>query len=254
METVDEIGKRAAHLANFTGSVIDDAPQLLEESYRLRYQVYCLERRFLRAEDYPNGLEIDVFDRHAVHLGVLNTDGEVVATARLVQPSASGLPLFDHCSIFPEERSLHDAERRVVELSRLCMSRNYNRRAGDGFHSLQGASDRSEGPERRSGLDLVFALFKSCYQASKRRHFTHWIAAHEEALQRLMARKYGFTFRKIGPETDYYGQVTPYAMDLAEFDRVISSQWVSGLDDFLDGLEPEFRPLDDEAVALRGAE
>ena len=47
----------------FRGRVIDDAPLLLEQSYRLRYRVYCLQRHFLRAEDYPLGLEHDRFDR-----------------------------------------------------------------------------------------------------------------------------------------------------------------------------------------------
>ena len=121
---------------HFTGLVIDDAPQLLEESYRLRYQVYCLERRFLPAEDYLDGLEVDMFDRHSVHIGVLDARGAVVATARLIEPSAAGLPLFDHCTTFPDEVPRHDTARRVVEISRLSMSRNYNRRASDKFHTV----------------------------------------------------------------------------------------------------------------------
>ena len=40
-------------------------PDLLAQSYRLRYQVYCLERKFLPAEDYPAGLELDEFDSHS---------------------------------------------------------------------------------------------------------------------------------------------------------------------------------------------
>src|SRR5690606_32062710 len=52
----------------------DDTPALLEASYRLRYQVYCRERGFLPAECYPDEIETDAFDAHAVHLGVLNMD------------------------------------------------------------------------------------------------------------------------------------------------------------------------------------
>ncbi len=235
----------------FTGLVLDDAPQLLEDSYKLRYQVYCVERRFLPVEEYPGGLEVDGFDRHAIHVGVVNTQGDVVATARLVQPSEAGLPLFDHCSIFPHEISL-DPARRVVELSRLSVSRRYNRRAGDEFYSLQGPSARPDGPERRGegenrgGGEIVLALYKALYQASKRRGHTHWFAATERSLQRLVT-KYGIPFRAIGPEVDYYGKVAPYLVDLHEWDRVISSRRISLLDDFLTGLEPEFRPVDDHA-------
>jgi N-acyl amino acid synthase of PEP-CTERM/exosortase system len=266
METVDEIatepstedeaattvGERStdqtrephAPLPHFAGLVIDGAPRLLEESYRLRYQVYCLERRFLPPELYPDQLEVDVFDRHSVHIGVLDAHGEVVATARLIEPSAAGLPLFDHCTIFPDEVSGDDTARRVVEISRLSMSRKYNRRAGDEFHSLEGVTGRTDGPERRRGPDLVLALFKACYQASKRGGFTHWLAAHDKSLQRMIVKKYGFPFRRIGPETDYYGAVAPYLMDLQEFDQVILSHRISALDDFLNGLEPELRPRD----------
>lgn len=230
----------------FSGLVLDDTPQLLEDSYRLRYQVYCLERRFLPAEDYPDHLEIDVFDRHSVHVGVVNNQQSLAATARLVELSVAGLPLFDHCTIFPDQPPLHDAARRVVEVSRFCVSRNYNRRAGDGYYSLQGATDRINGLERRGGGEIVLTLFKALYQACKRRGFTHWLAATEKSVQRLIA-KYGFPFRLIGPETDYYGRVSPYLMDLTEFDRVISSRRISLLDDFLDGLEPELRPVQDPA-------
>jgi N-acyl amino acid synthase of PEP-CTERM/exosortase system len=239
------IGSPDATARYFTGQVIDDAPQLVADSYSLRYRVYCLERRFLPAEEYPDELEVDEFDRHSVHIGVLNTQGEIVATARLVEPSDAGLPLFNHCSIFPEEPSLDVPERRAVEVSRFCVSRKYNRRAGDGFYSLQGAVHRPDHPERRAGGDIVLALFKALYQASKRRGFTHWLAATEKSVMRVIA-KYGLPFREIGPETDYYGMVSPYLMDLQEFDKVISSHRISPLDGFLDGLEAEFRPVEDD--------
>lgn len=230
----------------FTSQVIDDVPRLLEESYILRYQVYCLERGFLPAEHYPEGREVDLFDPHAVHFAVLNQQAEVVATARLVQRSDRGLPLFGHCSFFPDAPSLADGSQRVVEVSRLAVSRKYNRRAGDQFYGLEGRTDSGDGRRRREGGEIVMTLYKALYQASKRRGFTHWLVATEKSLQRLVA-KYGFPFVAIGPETDYYGLVSPYLMDLREFDSVILSRRVSLLNEFLDGLEPEFTPVEVEA-------
>src|SRR5205823_839428 len=130
----------------------------------------------------------------------------------------------------------------VVEVSRLAVSRKYNRRAGDGFYGLQGITERPDGADRRKGGEIVLSLYKALYQASKRRGFTHWLAATEKSLQRLVA-KYGFPFKAVGPEVDYYGCVYPYLMDLHEFDRVILSRRISLLDDFLQGLEPEFAPV-----------
>ncbi len=227
----------------FTGRVLDDITPLLHESYRLRYQVYCLERQFLPADDYPDRMETDRFDRQAVHVGVLNTAGEVIATARLIEVTGAGLPLLGHCTLHDPALARPAESRRVVEVSRLSVSRRYNRRAGDNFYSLQGITERPEGDERRGGGEIVMTLYKALYQASKRRGYTHWLAATERSLQRLVAR-YGFPFRSAGPEVDYYGLVAPYLMDLSEFDRTILSGRFPLLADFLTGLEEEFRPVD----------
>lgn len=251
------MNRDAAHLADarsrsFTGLVLDDVPQLLQRSYALRYDVYCHERDFLPAADYPDGLEHDAFDRHSVHLGVVNTRGDLVATARLVELGDAHLPFSDHCCIFPDEPVLHDPTRRVVEISRLLVSRKHNLRPRDGYQGVQGPAVGSDGLNRRGGGAIVFALYKTIYQTSKRRGFSHWVIAAEESLRRLVAR-YGFPFRAIGPVSDYYGLVSPYLMDLSEFDTVISSGDIPALTEFLDGLEPEFWPADVETGATDGA-
>lgn len=229
----------------FRGVVLDRHPDLLTESYRLRYQVYCLDRGFFSASDYPDGVETDVFDAHAVHLGVVNLENEVVATARLVRPSQHGLPMFGHCSLSPEVMRVIDTAR-VVEVSRLAVSRRYNRRRGDGFYSLQGRTENVDGVERRrGGGEIVLTLYQALYQASKREGFTHWLAATERSLQRLVAG-YAFPFQPAGPEVDYFGRVMPYLMDLGEFDRAILSGRVPLLKGFLAGLEPEFMPHADD--------
>jgi N-acyl amino acid synthase of PEP-CTERM/exosortase system len=235
----------------FTGLVIDDQPELLRQSYALRYQVYCLERRFLPAADYPDQLETDAFDDHSIHLGVINTKGELVATARLVEPRTGHLPLFAHCRLYPGQRPLHGAGRQVIEISRLSVSRLYNRREGDEFYSQGGTSGPSDHrPDRRGGGEIVFSLYRAIYQVSKRRGFTHWLMAAEKALRRMVG-KYGFPFKPIGPPSDYYGMVSPYIMALREFDAVIATGRIPILAEFFDGLEPQFRPA--ERAAPPGA-
>lgn len=231
----------------FHARILDDDPILLEQTYALRYQVYCLERGFLNAEDYPAHLEIDGFDRHSVHVGVLDAYGAVAGTARLVEPSVVGLPLFGHCHIVAGETDLHSETNKVVEVSRLAVSRNYRRRRDDGFYGLQGATavnSRTTEPDssdRRNATGLLVTLYRELYQASKRRGFTHWLVATEKSLQRLVSQ-YGFPFRVIGPEVEYFGRVAPYLMDLREFDKVILSGRFGVLVGFLDGLESEFMP------------
>jgi N-acyl amino acid synthase of PEP-CTERM/exosortase system len=227
----------------FSARTIDPVRALLERSYRLRYQVYCLERKFLPAGDYPDGLETDEFDRHAIHVGAVDAQGELAGTARVIRPSASGLPIFDHCTIFPHETAEFNAENpRLVEVGRLSVSRSYCRRRTDltlpaGDARRRGANYR--GSERRHQHEDVFlTLLKALYQASKRIGATHWLAATEKPLQRMLAQR-GFPFHSIGPDSDYFGLVAPYQMELREFDEVICSGHFPHLDDFLVGLEPQ---------------
>lgn len=205
------------------GRQIDADPRLMDESYQLRYQVYCVERRFLNANDYPDRRERDEFDRHSLHLGVLSPDGELLATARLVKVNMIGLPLFRHCTIYPRELELFQETTRVAEISRLCVSRSLRRR-------------------HIGAASVAINLYRAIYQASKRAGFTHWLVATEPSLQRLLSGL-KVPFREVGPRTDYYGPVAPYLVDLAKWDQTILSRTLPALHTFLDGLEPEYRPM-----------
>lgn len=226
---------------HFTGLVLDDTPLLLAASYALRYQVYCRERGFLAPEDYPDGLETDEYDGHSIHVGVVNARGELAATARMVPLTWAGLPCFDHCTFHGGVNVLRNLDRKVVEISRLAVSRSYNRRDGDGHFSLAGASDRPEGRERRGGSALLMTLYKALYQVSKRRAITDWMAAAEKSLHRMNMRN-GFPFRQIGPETDYYGPVAPYLLDIQDLDEAVLSGRFPLFATFVEGLEPAFVP------------
>jgi N-acyl amino acid synthase of PEP-CTERM/exosortase system len=215
-------------------------------SYRLRYQSFCLERLFLSKDDYPTQLESDAFDRSSVHVGVIDSENELVGTARIVTPNSTGLPLLRYCTLFPHETALEDPANTVVELSRVCLNLRPHRRRSDTVipapeerTPLQIPSD-TPAPGAESN-DPLATLIKAMYQASKRLHATHWIMAVEKALRRRIVR-YGLPFRLAGPEADYYGPVAPYLMSIADLDDVIRSRAYPVLNDFLEGLEPEYRP------------
>jgi N-acyl amino acid synthase of PEP-CTERM/exosortase system len=230
--------------AAFSTRRIDDDPQLLTDSYRLRYQVYCVEREFLNPDKYPDRLEVDEFDRYAWHFGTIDSTGRLVATARLVVPSILGLPLLRRCSIFPDEVELFVPHQRIAEISRLSMSRtvlNTGVLAG-----LSGSSVRVI-RSKAARNSVSYSLYRGVYQESKRAGLTHWAVATEASLQRAPGG-YGLPFRPIGPAIDYFGPVTPYLMDLSAFDCVILNGKLPQLKGFLDGLEDRYRPRDDRAA------
>jgi N-acyl-L-homoserine lactone synthetase len=202
---------------------IDDDLGLMEQSYRLRYQVYCVERGFLNPANYPDQLERDEFDSFSLHAGVVSQHRQLVGTLRLVKICMEELPLFRHCTIYEECKSrLRREGVQLAEVSRLCMSRE--------------CRDDQAG-NSRVGLNL----FRATYQTSKRNRLTHWLAAMEPSLHRLLAAV-GVPFRVAGPATDYFGEVAPYMCDLEEFDAHILSGRHPRLRSFLDGLELQFYP------------
>ena len=220
----------------FLGLSIDDVPRLLESSYRLRYEVYCVERKFLPAEHYPQGLEFDEFDRHAIHVGALDCDGELAGTTRGVQVTEMGLPLFDHCTAFAHETEFHRANPRLLEVGRLVVGRNYRRRRRDVVCGAENAKSghitEYHGAERRRvGEDAFLTVLKALYQATKRIGATHWLTGMEEPLRNQLAEQ-GFPFRAFGPASDYFGLITPYQMALKELDDVILSRRFPALDEF----------------------
>ena len=222
---------------------IDDDPGLLEESYRLRYQVYCHERGFLDPNDYPEGKETDQFDPHSLHFGVFNLAHHLSGTVRLIQPSEVGMPLYDHCEVHPKDRSILDAAPAVAEVSRLAVSRDYRHRANDGPYGLAGVPTFAKesrqkmvrGERRTPDLPPVLYMYRAMYHASKRYGITHWLAATERSLNRLLLRL-RFPFKEIGPAVDYFGPVTPYMLDLDHAERVLAKQCPVLFKKFTEGL------------------
>ena len=222
----------------FEARLLDDDPVLMEQSYRLRYQVYCIERQFLRAEDYPDELERDSFDRDSIHVGAVDTDGKVVGTARLVLPNSAGFPLFRHCSLFPHVTTLDEVGNFVVEASRVSISRRYGRRRDDppfgecGVPQTDAAAAVALTAERRRRrADPFRTLLKATMYGAKGVGATHMLFATDAAFHRWLVH-FGLPLRLVGPEADYYGSVALYTMSLAELDHVILSREFHVLDDF----------------------
>ncbi len=187
-------------MTEFLPRTLDDDPCLLEQSYRLRYQVYCLERPFLDASRYPELRESDEFDEHSVHVGAIDSFGDLAATARIIKPNPDGFPMFRHCALFPDVHCLDLPSAMPVEVSRVAISRDYTR--------------------RRRRTEPFMTLMKAIILAAKSEGATHLIGATDAALHRWLVH-FGFPYRVSGPAVDYYGPVAPCVMSLLELDDVI---------------------------------
>lgn len=195
-----------------------------ESLYKLRYQVYCHEANFLDPDDYPDGLEFDEFDASAEHFLATdaNSGHDVIGTVRLVKwseqlsfPTAvyfeSLLDQLDHLQ-FPLEST--------AEISRLCISKQYRKRAMDGLQSVEGSADAGE--LRRPYPEVILELFKVMYCASRNDlGITHWIASFEESLYRLL-NSYGVHLELLVPDAiDYFGKVKIYGASIDQLEETM---------------------------------
>jgi N-acyl amino acid synthase of PEP-CTERM/exosortase system len=203
--------------------------KLLAEVYRVRYQVYCVERELLDGSAYLDFQESDEFDPYAVHVLARHRNGEVAGTARLVLHSERGFPCQAYCEFFEEFAYLRDSQSGGLatysEVSRLAISKQFRRRASDSFYGgdprIFGASDR-RGQDKLAppGPEIVVGILKYLYHETKRLGVTHWLIAIERGLG-VFLKRLGLPFVAVGPEVDYCGPVRPYVAEVSHTESVL---------------------------------
>lgn len=230
------LGKRDLLIPYFKFRVIDhNIPDesLLEEIFKLRYEVYCLERHFLSEEEFGDGLERDGYDGCSTHVAAFTNEGQVIGTVRLVQPfSDQSYPFETHCELF--EHFEMPARETAGEVSRLVVRKNYRRRRGDSMEGVsaeflengmvQSIKPKRPGRARENNSPLLLlGLYREIYRYSRRNGIRYLYAAMERSLAKCL-NKMGFSFVPIGPQTDYYGPVTPFILDLDELDKRLNAE------------------------------
>ena len=198
-----------------------------ESLYSLRYQVYCHEAHFLDPNDYSDGLECDEYDAVSEHFVATNgnSNKEIVGTVRLVRWSEYlSFPTADHFqSLLDKLKFLKYPIDSTAEISRLCIGKQYRRRAMDGLLGVESFTAGAD--KRRKFPGIILELFKSMYLASKYNlGITHWIATFEDCLYRLLTQ-YGVHFKLLIPEEiDYYGKVKIYGASLDHLEKEMNKQ------------------------------
>jgi N-acyl amino acid synthase of PEP-CTERM/exosortase system len=196
-------------------------PEDIEKALRLRFQVYAMERGFERPEDHPGGLERDRFDAVAVHFLCEHRDGFPVGTVRLIPPNPLGYPLEEHCELSIDTAQL--PRDRLGEISRLAITRQFQRRREDPFNPAPPENPGTASPpvarDRRRN-DLVLGLYREVYRATKELGVSHWYAAMEDKLM-ILLRRIGFEFSPIGPYVEYHGRRAPFLAEVATIERAV---------------------------------
>lgn len=152
-------------------------PEQKDEVYLIRYQVYCLEKRWLNEADYPNERETDIFDPVSVHFLARTEEGRAIGTVRLIMPSATGFPMersFGMRAIPPQS---------ATEASRLAVL----------------AKER--------GTKAAMGLYATAYDYAAAKGMTYIYAVVEKKLLHTLQRV-GYPFEELSDPKLYFGGYT----------------------------------------------
>jgi len=199
-----------------------DTPDLLEQAFRLRYQVYCQEGCLPGYDplDYPDGLERDIYDyehRSAHCLLRHRPTGINAGTVRLVladrvrpdAPFPIEIAAGEH--IDRDYLRQHCAARSsIAESSRFILARRFRSRRGehqwpDGLVEESFDTDRGS-DERRVLPHPVLGLIKAATIMSWEQQVRYLYTAMEPRLDRRL-RQFGLELRPVSPLIEYHGPV-----------------------------------------------
>lgn len=175
----------------------------LEAIYRLRYEVYCVEKSFLPAENFPDGTEKDELDEHSVHFVAYedNCHKELMGYFRLILPNHHGFPVESHFELL-EPIANHDTS---VELSRLVVE-----------------------PSARSiGHHILMGLSKQVYLYNREYRVSNCYAVLENPLLRMVQRL-GLPFQAVGKRGWFFNtENLPTCMSMEALEAHLSdhNQW-----------------------------
>jgi N-acyl-L-homoserine lactone synthetase len=168
----------------------------LQELFKLRYQVYCEEYRYLDKNHYPNKIETDEFDNHSIHFILKDRKGNIAATARMIMNSEAGFPIEKHFQI--NLRVPTTNRNTIAEISRLIVARKYRKKF------------------------LLLALIKGMFVFAHSKGISHVYSVLDDKLFPTLS-KIGLPFKKIGPTSVYQGLTAPYIMDISEMKEILKN-------------------------------
>lgn len=202
-----------------------NSPELKYECFRLRYQVYCLERGFEDAASRPGAIECDVYDDCSEHALLLHrASGVIVGTARLVVPAlgmpAGSLPFHSVC----DDPRAHDPEflppTYTAEVSRFAISKERTQLA------FEKAARRGAQPADREARGMtVLGLLKAVLEMAVSKGIRYLCTIMEPALLRRLGL-FGIDFKPIGNIVEHHGRRQPSYADIATLLEGIKAQSV----------------------------
>lgn len=212
----------AQHFSQYFQLVVANTPELKQEVYRIRYQVYCQELKYEPCENFPDGLEKDIYDRRSIHYLLKHLPSGIYAgCARVVLPNAYNPKLiFPAEKVFPEHFATVNRPRtEFCEFSRLAVLSQFRKRKGES-QTPEGLLFHSQGRSTSQAERRVFPLIAlSLYWASigTGPAFNLDVLVLIEPRLARHFRRYGIIAHQISDLVEYRGKRGLFLIQPTEF-------------------------------------
>ncbi len=190
---------------------LGDTEEGIALNQRVRYRVFCLEKGFEDATEFPDGRERDPWDDVSIHFAVREkATGNWVAATRVILPLAEQFPVEQQDGLVREHAD---------GIPRYTLSES-NRRQ-----------------ERDVLLGLIRAITEYCLDHGIRLGYMFITDAFAKLLQRL-----GVVFHQVGGRTVYRGIRAPYCIDYALSKRHMCAR-SADLAELFEAWDQAYRPI-----------
>ena len=210
-----------------------DTEELLHETFKIRYQVYCEELGYEDKSGFRDQREFDEFDPVSQHCLLLHKTSTIYAgSIRLVSAARNRLPfesLYGAGAFRSEIVDLRQLDPlSYAEISRIAVISHFRRRK-DERNTPAGIIPDPElhQTERRSFPLIAFGLYLSAAAMGLNNGLERVFAMMEPRLARRL-RIYGINFQQIGPITEHRGKRAPFQITRDGLSQGITTD-ISGL-------------------------
>jgi N-acyl amino acid synthase of PEP-CTERM/exosortase system len=194
----------------------------LEQVYRLRYQVYCIENAFEDPARQQGEYETDEDDDRSVHVLLLHRrTGEAVGTSRVILPhqtSLRPLPIARLLSGRARRRFDEFPAHQIAEVSRFAVSKQFRRRHGEECYAdiaFGNGDAEAVANERRLMPNITLGLLRGVFGICLEHEVTYIAAVMEPPLIRIL-RRLSLDFEPIGELIEHHGLRQPCIARLAD--------------------------------------
>lgn len=204
--------------------VIADTEELIDECYKLRYKVYCVEHPYEEHDPANGEYERDQYDGHSLHALLRHKQtGEFIGTVRLIvdeKDSPQRMPAIQICEDNNIPIPSHIYNQACTEISRFCISKEFRRRITDTMYSSAYTPQELIAVKNRVIPFMAIGLMSMVYKMSHQHGITQSCAVMEPSLLRMLG-KLGLHFKPVGEPVEYHG--------LRQFAYIKSSEMIEQL-------------------------